>query len=142
MSWALRFDGLEEFKADLRRLPEELAEEGGAIVENHAEEAAAAIKQSYPRVTGNLREGMEVEHFHTPFGTTSVVRNRAPHAFIFENGTEARHYFTDGGVKKEVGRMPPGHVFVPIIIRYRRRMNDALKALMTDKGLEVLDDAA
>lgn len=138
----MRFDGLEEFKADLRRLPTDLADEGGEIVENAAEEAYSAIYQGYPRVTGDLRLGLSVEHQASAFGALSIVRNKAKHAFIFENGTEARHYFTDGGVRKEVGRMPPGHVFIRIAITKRRAMVAALIALVRGKGLTVDDVAA
>ena len=137
----MRFEGFAEFEAELRALPTDLAAEAGEIVENAAEEAYAAIKVGYPKVTGNLADGLEVEHQTTAFGAVSIVRNRAKHAFIYENGTQARHYFTDAGVRKDVGRMLPGHVFVPIAIRKRREMREKLIALVQGKGLRV-DDAA
>lgn len=143
MSASVRFTGLEEFKAALSRLPQELSGEGQAIVYGAADEAAAEIIAKYPARTGNLRKGVKVTRSASAFATTAVVKNTAPHAFIFENGTEARHYFTDpGGVRKEVGKMPPGHVFVPIVIRKRREMYEQLKALLVKAGLSVSGEAA
>jgi hypothetical protein len=142
VSFTFRFDGLEEFKADLRKLPARLAERAADIIENAAEEAKSSIYQRYPRVTGNLREGLSVEHQRSQFGAVSIVRNKAKHAYIYENGTVARHYFTEGGKRKDVGRMPPGHVFVPIIMKRRRRMYQELAEMMRSEGLEVHGDVA
>lgn len=132
-----RFTGLEELKAELRNLPEALAQEAQAIVFGMADEAAAEIRAAYPSHTGNLRRGVSVVRRVYAVSTAAIVVNKAPHAFLYENGTQARHYFTKGGVKKALGRMPPGHVFVPIMIRKRRQMYERLKGLLVRHGLSV-----
>jgi Bacteriophage HK97-gp10, putative tail-component len=139
MPWL--WEDLDELKAQLRALPHELAAEGAEIVERTAEAAAAEMRATYPERTGNLRKGVKVQKTNTSeFGAVATVVNTAPHSYIFEHGTVARH--TDIGADR--GSMPPGHVFIPIVERRRRDMylNDFAE-LLERAGLTVeLDNAA
>jgi hypothetical protein len=138
------WSGLEELKAALRTLPAELAEEAGGIVLGAAEGAKAAIIAAYPARTGDLRKhvtlgkGTKVGRF----GASTILKNNAKHAWIFENGSQARSYVTVRGKKHLTGRMPPGHVFVPIVIQHRRAMYERLKELLVRHGLVVSGEAA
>jgi hypothetical protein len=76
------------------------------------------------------------------FGAYAIVKNRAKHASIFENGSEVRQVLRKpsgraGNFGLSRGRMPPGRVFVPIIIRKRNAMNERLKILLRDNGFQV-----
>lgn len=134
----IRFDGLDELKQALRQLPAELTAEASGIVDGAANEAMREIVDKYPTRTGNLKDGVTVTHFEgARFSAGAIVKNTAKHAFIFEHGTQARH--TDLGANR--GSMPPGHVFVPIVIRKRRAMYERLKTLLVSKGLVVSGDA-
>lgn len=136
----LYFPGLEELKAELRRLPEDLTGEAGHIVEGAANGAVVDIKQGYQAHSrsGNLVDHVFVSRFEGgKFSVGYIVKNTAPHAWIFENGTQARH--TELGEFR--GAMPPGRVFIPAAIRARRKMYDALKAMIARHGLEVSGDA-
>jgi len=136
----LKFDGLAEFRAALRQLPAELAGEASHDVESAANSAAVAIRVGYGahRRTGTLQESVVVEHLSAgPFGAGSMVKVTAPHAHLFENGTQARH--TSIGANR--GSMPPGHVFIPAVVRARRAMYERLKALLVRNGLMVSGDA-
>lgn len=138
------FKGLEELKAEMKTFPADLAGEASHIVEGAANAAATDIKQGYAshRVTGDLQDGVYVSHpSKGQLVPAAVVKNTSPLAWIFENGSEARHYISVNGVKHETGRMPPGHVFLPRIIKWRRVMNEELKALVARKGLQVSGDA-
>lgn len=138
MSVELHWSGLEELRAELRRLPAELTGEASHIVEGAANAAAADIKAAYPVRTGNLRDGLTVTHFDQGrFSAGAIVKNKAKHAYIFEIGTQTRH--TAIGANR--GSMPPGRVFIPRVIRARRRMYELLKALLVRKGLLVSGDA-
>lgn len=139
MSNTLRFDGLAELREELRNLPADLTGEAGHIVEAAANGAAATIKREYPVRTGNLRDHLTVTitSGSGQYSVRGVVQNTAKHAWLFENGSQARH--TDIGANR--GSMPPGHVFIPNIIRERRRMYDDLKDLLTRHGLVVSGDA-
>ncbi len=133
------FEGLEELKAELRVLPETLVGEGTHIVTRAADEASGEMIRAYEghHYSGNLAAHVSVSQQETGRGgILAIVKNTAAHAWIFENGTQARH--TSLGAFR--GVMPAGHVFVPIAIRNRRAMYDALKAMIARQGLEVSGD--
>jgi hypothetical protein len=135
----LTIEGLEELRAALRQLPQELADEAGPIVLTLAQYAADEMDQKYAahEWTGNLRNGLSVtrDDAYIRFGARAVVKNRAPHAWWAENGTQIRK--TSTGANR--GAMPPIHVFVPSAIRWRRAMVEQLKGLVRRAGLVVSD---
>lgn len=136
----LVLDGLADLRAALRNLPTELAGEASHIVQGAANSAAVAIRSGYAAHvrTGRLQDAVTVDSMPTgAYGAGVIVKNTSKLAFIFENGTQARH--TALGANR--GSMPPGHVFIPAVIRQRRKMYDALKALLERKGLLVSGDA-
>ena len=138
MSSRFVFDGLAELKAALRTLPQDLAAEASHIIEAAANASFADIKAAYPKRTSNLREGLTLEILPTgAFAAGFILKNKSPHAWIFENGTQARH--TALGANR--GSMPPGHVFLPIVIRRRRAMyTGPLTDLLVRNGLLVTGD--
>jgi hypothetical protein len=135
------FIGLDELREALRTLPAELAAEGGADVTAAAQGAEAEIRQVYEahRHTGHLAAGLFVQSTMNPFGALARIKNTAPHAWIFENGTQARHW--KGG--KSTGAMwgataqPPTHTFVRATMKHRKQMYERLRALLERQGLQV-----
>jgi hypothetical protein len=135
MSARVTWTGLAELRDELRRLPAELAGEASGIVLGAAEGAAADM--DYPRRTGDLADKLKVETVSSgPFGAGARFVNTSKLAHIFENGSQVRH--TAIGANR--GSMPPGHVFVPAVVRRRRTMYEQLKALLTRHGLQVSGD--
>lgn len=130
MSAVVSWFGLAELKQQLERLPEELTVEATHIVEGAANAAAFGARSGYAahRVTGNLQEHVVVVPGRNrgPWTTGFIVKNTARHAVIFENGTEARH--TKQGWNR--GRMPPGNVFIPAMMRARFAMYLELTAML------------
>lgn len=142
MSARVKWEGLTELRAELRRLPAALAEEARLIVHSAAEAAGDRIRHDYPRKAGNLADHVTVEQVGSgPFGAGYIVKSTAKHAFIFEHGTQARHYLTVNGVKHLTGKMPPAHVFVRNATRSRREMYELLKEMLIEHGLRVSGDA-
>jgi len=141
----LAINGLEELRAALRQLPEALHTEAAVIVQAHAEEAYREIDAKYAEhdYTGNLRRGLSVMQTFIGgrFATRWIVRNRAYHAYIVENGTELRQTLGKKTMKPGLsrGRMKPLHIFIPIAMRKRRLMVSALVALVRRAGLHVSD---
>jgi len=132
----LRFDGLEQLKVSLRHLPKELRDDATTIVFESADSAVDEILDGYEAhsVSGELAEGLVVEEaVGSSAFAGAVVRNKSKLSFIFENGTQARH--TALGYNR--GAMPPGHVFVPAVIKWRKIMYDRLRAMMRSHGLKV-----
>lgn len=150
------FTGLAELKAALRNLPAELAGEASHLIEGAANAAAADIKAQYHvrttnlnstslKAPGGLRDGVVVTHFDKgKFHPGAIVKSTAPHAWLYDNGSQARHYITAGGTPHETGAMwgrtAPTHVFVRALIKNRHRMYQQLKDLLVRKGLVVTGD--
>lgn len=137
---SVQWTGLSEFKADLRNLPDELADEAGAIVLSHANEAERLIQGAYPLgPTGNLKRGVRMNMEHSGrAGAAAIVRSTAKHSHIFERGTRQRR--TDAGANR--GRMPeaqPNQQMIPIVVRVRRRMNQQLIHMVQKHGLTVTE---
>lgn len=128
----LRLDGLDDLRAALRKLPADLTQEASGIVTSTAEDAAAEIVSNYPVVTGALKRGVRVAKVTSGFIAGASVKNTAPHAYIFEHGSQTRK--TRSGTPNP---MPPGRVFIPIVVRKRRAMNGRLIALVRREGFEV-----
>jgi hypothetical protein len=130
--------GLSELIADLRNLPADLATEAAGIVVSAGNSAAQEARDNYPDRTGDLRDHVVVKPIDFgQFGAGVLVQNTSKLAYIFENGTQARH--TQLGANR--GSMPPGHVFVPAMERWRHTMYERLKDLLVRHGLAVSGDA-
>lgn len=155
MPASLTFHGILELKEQLRNLPAELKGKATAIVLDSAHSAAADIKGQYPLgppgrfrkgkpiEPGNLRKGVKVVVKEIgPLGVAAQVRSAAPHAHLYEFGTEARHYVTWRGRRKAIGKQPGRPVFIPTMIRYRRLMYEKFEAMLVAAGLTVKRDEA
>ncbi len=128
--------GMDELKKALLRLPVELTELAQQIVVEAAEGAAAEIKNAYPEgETGNLKKGVRVRS-RRGGGPHTVIRDvvsSAPHAWLFENGSQTRQ--TALGYNR--GFMPGANLFVPVAMRRRREMLEDLVAIVEQAGLDV-----
>jgi len=141
------FNGLNELRGALRNLPVDLRDDAQAIVSSHAAAAATKIRDAYPigpsrffkklnyrYPGGELKKGVVVEGLdNSAFGTRVVVKSKAKHAWLFENGSSLRK--TAAGVPR--GHMPAGKVMIPIVIRERRAMLDDFVALLERAGMTV-----
>ena len=131
MANEVRWDGLEEYRELLRALPEALAQETAHLVEAAANGAAVDIRRAYPVRTGRLRDRVTVTRLNKgKYGPGLIVKNTSPLASIFEHGSQARH--TALGANR--GSMPPGHVFIPLALKARRRLYGQVKELLVRKG--------
>lgn len=133
MPVTFQWHGMAEMLAALRSLPDDLKAEAVHLVEGRANRAVLAIKTGYPVRSGDLRDSVEWEVVDEGrFGVRARIRNTAPHAWIFDEGTQVRH--TDIGANR--GAMPAAHVFVPPIIRERRALfMEDFAALLTRYGM-------
>ena len=144
MSNRLTFDGLEQLLRDLQQLPGHLRDEATTLIHATASEALGEMRAAYPEgPRGRLKKGLKVAFRQEgDFGAAGVVTNTSPHAFIFENGTQARYVSTlplgrakNFGYRR--GAMPPGRVFIPIAMRRRRAMYAALTEVVRRAGFQV-----
>lgn len=129
------FEGLDELRAELRKLPETLTGEASHIIEGAANGAAATIKGHYARVSGNLVDGVSVTFQRNQFAAGALVKSASEHAWIYENGTQVRHF--NGANRGSMPPAPPGRAFIPPMIKARRRMYDQFIDLLERHGLVV-----
>jgi hypothetical protein len=146
MGVQFRLDGLAELQEELRQLPAQLTGEAQKIVEAEANAAAVAIRRVYADhvVSGRLLRGVEVVLESKSFGVVYKVVSRSPIAWLFDNGSQARHWATRGGRSTGTmwGQTPPTHVFVRTMMAARVKMWKALALLLTRHGLKVSGDGA
>lgn len=147
MSGGVRVEGLKELISELRQLPEHLTEEARVIIRAHAEAAYHDIREAYPLWYGppsyiegrlvkpeHLRDAVEFNETRSErFTVAYQVLNISPLAQIFESGTAPR----ETGNFAERGSAPPGHVFIPRVIRHRRNMYHAIGDLLRRNGFIV-----
>ena len=126
-----------ELREALRQLPAAVTSEAQVIVTEYTLKAAAEIIAAYPEKTGNLKNGVQVEFQTAGYTARGIVRNRAPHAWIYENGTETTRYYHHNGTVASRGKMPPGHVFIPIAMKHRGLMKLDLVELVRSHGFHV-----
>jgi hypothetical protein len=142
----MKWDGLAELYKNLENLPADLTGEAAHIVEGVANAAAYEIRSAYAQHhhSGNLRDSVFVTHFDKGrYSAGAQVKATAHHAWLFENGSAARAYYTKpGGVRHETGAMPAAHVFIPIMMKHRREMYGQFAALLERNGLSARIDNA
>jgi hypothetical protein len=137
------WSGLEELKAELRNLPADLTKEASNEVRSAANGAAVKIRTAYGkhRRTGNLQESVEVDQkSEGRFSAAMVVKSTSPIAWLFDNGSQARHWASGKSTGQMWGRTPPTHVFVRTVMQARREMYEKLKAMLVRHGLMVQGD--
>jgi HK97 gp10 family phage protein len=135
MSARVLLEGLDELRDELQRLPADLNREARDQVIATAQATAAELRAAYPEKTGNLRRGVKVTIEETPTSTIAKVISSAPHAHLWEFGTENRK--TQKLWKR--GRMPAkfDQGLVGIAIRRRLRMERLLVAIVEHHHFQV-----
>ena len=111
---AVKWDGLDTFKQELQVLTADLVSEAEGILISAAFNAADAVRAAYPYREGGLRRGVTVIPSRGMTLAGATVKNLAPHAAIYENGTTTRA--THQGYNR--GRMLGTPTFRPITARY------------------------
>lgn len=150
----LLFEGMNEFRDALQKLPEELAQQARSVVADAAKEALRETVDGYPvrqsnrnpginRKTpyyppGNLRRRVVIANKSTNVSAIFVVRSAAPHAHLFENGT-ARRTTSTGANRGSMPAAPLAERMIPKVVRIRRRMVEQLLAIVRAAGFEVTE---
>lgn len=139
------FEGLDELRAALQALPAELTDEASALVFDAGNAAADTVRAIYERheVTGHLANAVSVAAQTTgEYGAGVVIRVNDPIAFLFDNGSQARHKVKGSSTGAMWGHTPPTHAFSGTMARGRRAMWGSLAAMLVSHGLVVSGDLA
>jgi len=135
MSVRVELTGVQELLQALTAMPDQLRGDGMGIVRETTEGAAAEIRRGYPEAshtahgTGTLAGRVATAYPSTTI-LVGIVRSQAPHAWIYEHGTDPRK--TGKGYNR--GVMPATRVTPPIAVRWRRRMYERLAELLESTG--------
>jgi hypothetical protein len=145
MASSMRWDGLKEFREELRKLPEECRGEAAKVVEGEVNAAYVTVKRVYEahRFTGFLSSKLAIQPLKVRGALTTglVLKSGSPLAWLFDNGTQARHYITVNGVTHQTGRMPGFHVFGRTVAFTRRKIRNLLIEMVRRHGAtKVIDD--
>lgn len=134
------FGGVEDLRAALKQLPDELADEARGEIIRTTRAAANELRAIYPAVTGNLRRGVKTKIREQRGETTGVVESTAPHAHLWEYGTVNRK--TEKGWNR--GRMPAQYTrgLVAIALRHQRTLVRLLQAIVERAGFKLTGKAA
>jgi hypothetical protein len=148
------FAGLDDLKAALRTLPEDLVAEASGIVVETANGAAAKVRAVYEQhqarhwvkkgtwaAAGHLAKSVTVTQPGAgSFGVTMVVKVNDPLAWLFDYGSQARHWAGGKSTGAMWGKTPPTHIFAGTMARERRAMYRRLKDLVARHGLTVIGE--
>jgi hypothetical protein len=127
---SVKWDGLDTFKQELQALTSDLIREAEGILVASAFDAADAVRDAYPYREGGLIRGVTVEPSRGRTLAGAEVKNLAPHAIIYEDGTVTRA--THRGYNR--GRTIGTPTFRPITARYRDRALSAVTARIYAHG--------
>src|SRR5262245_29695515 len=148
MSVRKSWTGLVELLRDLQGLPAHLQADGMAIVREETEGAAREIGASYPLGPSKYKRGAHLKStVRTVYPSSNlllgIVRVAAPHAHLYEFGTEDRERKTLGRGKIRAGvprgQMPAASPEVtPRIARaHRANMSRRLVQLLRRHGFQI-----
>jgi hypothetical protein len=141
MSASVRWEGLDELRAQLRNLPAELTAEASHIVQGTANAAIVDMRAEYP--AGELRDKLYQSTVgRGVYGVGILIKNSSGWAWHWDHGTALRHRSKSGGsTGAEWGGKTPPHTFARNMAQKRRLMYDQLKALLERTGLRVSGEA-
>lgn len=154
MSANFKIDGLNALREALQRLPDQLQADAEDSVREAAEQTASSVRAVYasrrsPLETYTLKGGVRKTRKHLADSVEVRTRGRetgaawarvevrAPHAKLFEFGTQNRQW--ENG--KSTGAAPARPTLIPAALRERRQMVNELVAVVERAGLKVTGNA-
>lgn len=126
------WDGLKEYLAELKQLPAESEREAGKLIEGGVNAAFVTIKQVYVahRHTGALAKRLTI----APIKGGLQLKNTSPIAWLFDNGSQARHWASGKSTGRMWGKTPPTHIFARTVGQERRRLTNQFKDMLLRRG--------
>ena len=131
----LELTGLEELKAALHQLPEELHDEAFGIVADTTDKAEVALLEAYPSRSGKMKKGVSKKVERSQFGIVGTVTSKSDEAVWWEFGTVNRR--TKQGWNRGRGPAHSKEGLAAIASRMRRRMNERLIEVVRKAGFVV-----
>jgi hypothetical protein len=119
----MELKGFDDLLRELATLPSTLRAASDPILLRHARVGESQLKAAYPVVTGNLRDGVQIEErVARGVAVLYTLRSGSPHAHLYEFGT---------------AHTAPKATFLPITERERRAATVAVAEIVRAEGLTV-----
>lgn len=132
------WNGLAEYKAELKQLPTELTGEAAKVIEGEVKGAYVAISGVYGRHrhTGTLQKRLKIAPLKIKGNETTglELKSGSPLAWLFDNGSQARHWASGKSTGRMWGRTPPTHIFAKTVGIAKRDIVRLLKAMVLRRG--------
>lgn len=131
---AVVWTGLNEYREQLRAMPQACTREAATMVEGAVNSAFVTISAVYGahRHTGTLQRRLKIMplRFRGELTTGLELRSGSPIAWLFDNGSQARHHASGKSTGTMWGRTPPTHIFKKTVVQKRREMVMRLKDMV------------
>jgi hypothetical protein len=125
--------GLSEYLAELHKLPEDCRAETSKLIEGGVNSAYVTIASVYNahQHTGTLAKRLKI----TPYKGSGVqLTSGSPIAWLFDNGSKARHWASGKSTGAMWGNTAPTHIFKKTIGRLRRRLLNQYREMLLRRG--------
>lgn len=138
MAKGVVWNGLDEYLAELRRLPEDCTGEAGKFIQAETNAAYVEIAAVYEahRFTGTMRRLLKLLPITSGGALTAGIqlRSGSPLAWLFDNGSQARHWVSGKSTGKMWGKTPPTHIFARTVGKARRTLAAEFRAMLLRRG--------
>lgn len=130
MAGNVTWTGMQEYLAELRRLPGESKGEAEKLIRGTVNGAFVTVAGVYEQHqhTGTLRRRLKISD------DGKQLTSGSPLAWLFDNGSQARHWASGKSTGRMWGRTPPTHIFAKTVGRARRKLTEAYKAMLLRRG--------
>jgi len=132
MSARVQWSGLRELVEALAKAPQNVRDDGMAIIRDATESTAADVRSAY---TGTLRARVRTTYPSSDL-LVGIVQSTAPHSHLYEFGTGPRSF--NGANRGQMPKAANGAgILVPAAQRHRLVMFERLKALLVGLGFRL-----
>jgi hypothetical protein len=130
--------GLNEYQAELKRLPDVCTDETAKLIEGEVNGAYVTVSQVYGahRHTGTLQNRLRIAPLKRrgQFIAGLELVSGSPIAWLFDNGSQARHWASGKSTGTMWGKTPPTHIFARTVGRARRALTLQYRAMLLRHG--------
>jgi hypothetical protein len=134
----LKWDGLKEYMDALKNLPAECVGEAEKLIQGSVNSAYQTVATEYAahQHTGTLRKRLVIKPLKVKGKLVAGLElvSGSPIAWLFDNGSKARHWASGKSTGKMWGKTAPTHIFKRTIEREGRKLTAQYQALLLRKG--------
>jgi hypothetical protein len=140
------WDGLSDYLKELEQLPQDCHDEAAKLIEGEVNHAYLTISQVYGahRFSGRLQNRLSISTLAVGrYVYAMVLKSGSPIAWLFDNGSQARHYtgtdksgrtYVDADRGSMGSKTPPTHIFARTVGKAKRTLTTQFHNLLVRHG--------